>query len=315
MLKERINFLPYELVYDFQQVIRYLTPYLTNYSTSNLPSGPITEMSTTIVDLDQLNQPDQPYQQDQSKLPKQVKPSKQLIYAEHTNNDDIRIKKEYLVETFDQCLQVFNLDVKPTAAYAFTEINSNPNRLEDREGLTLLPYKHPLFNKANYAILFAFTLGPMIDDWILEFFKAKDYLSGYMLEAIGLAALREIELKIRKKLIDEISIKTLIAKEKSGQDESSQKEGADPKESLGYSKSLSPSLSPGCQGIPMLAQKELLQVTEAHAIGIKLQRDLSLYPHKSVTGILLAGDNLPDFQIDECLYCNQKHNCLYRERY
>lgn len=198
---------------------------------------------------------------------------------------------EMPIETYSQCLQVFAQEIRPKAAFVITEIIPNSNRLESTEGLILLPYKHPLFNRAKYAALFSITLGSMIDEWILEFFKAKDYLSGYMLEAIGLAALQEAEMRIRKEFQAKIS------------------EGPEENNSL---KTLSHTLSPGCQGIPMEAQKELYQVTEAYAIGITLQRDLALNPLKSLTGIILAGQDLPCFQEDQCLYCNKKNECIYR---
>lgn len=190
-------------------------------------------------------------------------------------------------EVFSQCLQVFNQEIKPKAAFVFTEISPNVSQLESREGLILLPYKHPLFNKAEYAALFAVSLGSTIDEWILEFFKAKDYISGYMLEAIGLAALQEAEIKIRKEFQAEISKKNVSLN------------------------TLSHTLSPGCQGIPIEAQKELYQVSKAYAAGITLERDLSISPLKSLMGIILAGQNLPSFSEDQCLYCNKKRDCLY----
>ncbi|AHF08546.1 hypothetical protein [Desulfitobacterium metallireducens] len=198
------------------------------------------------------------------------------------NNTD-----EFSKDTYSQCLQVFNQEIRPKATLLFTEINPNTKRLESNEGLILLPYKHPLFNKAKYAALFSVTLGSMIDDWTLEFFKAKDYMSGYMIEAIGLLALEEAEKKIRNEFQVEIS------------------------EEYTPHKTLSHTLSPGCQGIPIEAQNELYQVSEAYAIGITLQRDLSLRPLKSLTGIILAGQDLPAFQEDQCLYCNKKRDCLY----
>lgn len=195
---------------------------------------------------------------------------------------------EMLSETYFQCLQVFTHDIKPKSTFIYTEINSNSNRLESKEGLILLPYKHPLFNKAKYAVLYAATLGSIIEEWILEFFKAKDYLSGHMLEAIGLTALQETEMRIRKEFLIKLSEENISLK------------------------TLSHTLSPGCQGIPTEAQKELYQATEAYTIGITLQRDLALYPLKSLTGIILAGQDLPFFQDDQCLYCNKKRECLYR---
>lgn len=237
MFKERIDFLPQELIQDQQQVMRYLAPYLSPNSAT-----------------------------------------------EEENNVRMNIS-----ESFMEGLHVFIQEIKPKATYVFTEINPGPNRLESKEGLILLPYKHPLFNKANYAILFASTLGSMIDEWVLEVFKAKNYVLGYMLEAIGLAALQEMEIRIRKAFYDKI-----------------------PGDNLSF-KTLSHTLSPGCQGIPTEAQKELYQTIKAHAIGITLQRDLALYPLKSVTGIILGGQNLPAFQEDQCLYCNKNHDCLYRD--
>lgn len=191
-------------------------------------------------------------------------------------------------EVFSQCLQVFIQEIRPKAAFLITEVNPDVNQLESKEGMILLPYKHPLFNKAEYAALFAISLGSTIDEWILEFFKAKDYMSGYMLEAIGLAALQEVETRIRKEFQTEILKKNVSLN------------------------ALSHTLSPGCQGIPMEAQKELYQASEAYATGITLQRDLSIYPLKSLMGIILAGENLPSFQEDQCLYCNKKRDCLYR---
>ncbi|HVJ50045.1 vitamin B12 dependent-methionine synthase activation domain-containing protein [Desulfitobacterium sp.] len=239
MFKERIDFLPKELIQNQQQVMRYLAPYLSPNSA-----------------------------------------------AEKENN----VRTKLISKSFLEGLHVFTQDIKPKASYVFTEIKPSPNWLESKEGLILLPYKHPLSNKANHAILFATTLGSMIDEWILEFFKAKDYLLGYMLEAIGLAALQEIEIRVRKAFYDII-----------------------PGENLSLKK-LSHTLCPECQGIPTGAQKELYQITEAHVIGITLQRDLVLYPLKSVTGIILAGQDLTIFQEDQCLYCNKKHDCLYRDK-
>ncbi|MEA4901077.1 hypothetical protein [Desulfitobacterium sp.] len=195
---------------------------------------------------------------------------------------------EFPLETYDQCLQVFNQEIKSKGTFVITEVEPNSDRLESKEGKVLLPYKHPLFNKSKYAALFAITLGPMIDEWIAEFFKAKDYISGYMLEAIGLAALREAEVRIRREFHVQLNeVNTNI-------------------------KTISHTLSPGCQGIPIAAEKELFQVTEAYAIGITIQKDLSLYPLKSLMGIILAGKDLPSFQDDQCLYCNKKRDCLYR---
>jgi hypothetical protein len=203
-------------------------------------------------------------------------------YLSSTNQD------EFPIETFSQCLQVFIQEIKPKAAYVFTEIYPNVNQLESKEGLILLPYKHPLFNKAEYAALFATSLGATIDEWIFEFFKSKDYMSAYMLEAIGLAVLNEAEIKIRKEFLAKISEINISVN------------------------TLSHTLSPGCQGIPMEAQKELYQVSEAYATGITLQRDLTIYPLKSLMGIILAGQNLPSFQEDQCIYCNRKLDCLFR---
>ena len=139
--------------------------------------------------------------------------------------------------------------------------------LEISEGISQTEKRYPLQDivpKAEMLALFAFTLGEKISNKIQQLIQEKDFPLGYALDIIASRSAEQASL-VQEKRFGESSGST-----------SSQK-------ALLY--------SPGYCGWDITAQQRIFNYLEPQKIGIKLNESSLMFPIKSVTGILIAGDH------------------------
>lgn len=251
MNKEIYHFPAESLVRELHQITRYLSPYSMIESITN------SEWALNI-------------ESGQNEL-------------RETLEKEASLKKLKLEEEFIEILNLFLSEAKPTGIVSLYHVSSSPNGLIDDQGRNIYPFQHPLFRKTSWASFFTIVLSKTIDEWILEFFKGREVLKAYLLEAISLAALNEIQQQIRQILIEHIP----------------------------QGLTLSYTLTPGSHGLPITTLDELLTLSGGRRVGISHVDEFTLSPLKSLTGIILAGNDFSNIK-EECNYCNQRRNCLYK---
>lgn len=250
MLKDVYDFQVENLVTNLSQVSRYLRPYSNEAASSQSRIEEVSgEASSTIIELE---------------------------------------------EQFNEILNLFYYEAMPQGAITLHLVNSGlklglnsdstSGGLIDEKGNCIFSYRHPLFQVASYASFFSITLSRNIDEWIFEFFKGREYTKAYLLEAVALSALNEMQKQIRT------TIHRTIPE--------------------GYS--LSYTLTPGSHGLPISSIFDVLNLSGGRQIGISIGSEFALSPLKALTGIILAGKDFSQTLKDECNYCSQRRNCLYK---
>ena len=80
-------------------------------------------------------------------------------------------------------------------------------------------------------------------------------------------------------------------------------------------KNLTWRFSPGYGDLPLDAQRQLIEVMDAHRkIGLSLTDSLLMTPSKSVTAILGVTDTKKDSRKNKCEFCRHRGQCSFRKR-
>ncbi|MHC4150258.1 MAG: vitamin B12 dependent-methionine synthase activation domain-containing protein [Planctomycetota bacterium] len=152
------------------------------------------------------------------------------------------------------------------------------------------PLEH-IFTQADSLALFAVTMGKQVSDEIEALFRKNEFVVGAMLDAVASLAADNAAEGLQKRWLRE-----LISRGRSSAETAV----------LGY--------SPGYCGWHISAQKRLFQYLKPEKIGITLNESCLMQPMKSMTGVLVAGQNeIHRFEnnFDFCEHC-QRYSCRVR---
>ncbi len=168
--------------------------------------------------------------------------------------------------------------MKPIDVVAFSKVFSGKG--QNAENLPL----SNIFPNAEQLNLFGGTLGPDLPDMITSSFDSGDYISAYTLNTLASLATDKITSLLEKELSE------------------------NRKKTLAY--------SPGYCGWNISGQFALFNALQPDVIGLTLNEEGMMQPTKSVSGVLVTGDD--DIHLfkpgyDFCEYCRD-HNCIPRMR-
>ncbi len=76
-------------------------------------------------------------------------------------------------------------------------------------------------------------------------------------------------------------------------------------------RSLGMRVYPGQEGWPLEQQRQIFSLLPAHSIGVRLNERCLMFPRKSVSFVLPAGEGLVD-RVRPCDLCSKRHRCAWR---
>jgi len=198
----------------------------------------------------------------QSYSPEELIPARNLVLASMgiEKDDSVPDDVQFL---FNEAMKIFKDLTKPIGL--IKNIDKDVF-LEISEGVSQTEKRYPLQGivpEAEMLALFAFTLGKEISNKIQQLIREKDFPLGYALDIIASRSAEQASLVQEKRFV-----------ESSG--------AASSQKALLY--------SPGYCGWDITVQKRIFEYLEPQKIGIKLNESSLMSPVKSVTGILIAGD-------------------------
>jgi len=143
-----------------------------------------------------------------------------------------------------------------------------------------------LFPKARELAVLICTIGPKLEKQASDYTQNGEALRGMLLDGIGSAAV--------DMLIPEV-IKPIAAKVAS----------------RGYE--VSSPVNPGMPGFAMTEQWNLMELSQAHQIGVSLTQSGILIPRKSVSMVVGIGTKMTRWtQAQVCARCSLRETCLYK---
>lgn len=181
--------------------------------------------------------------------------------------------------------------IRPVALWALPEIQA-----VKREHITVafpqadpiqVPANGRLFKGATSVLCLVLTLGSAIDQLLGELFNSDDLLLALAVDASAAAVIATAGHNLREgraAALKQVGLQT----------------GA-------Y-------YSPGCQALPLTAQKALFAILQPEQIGMKLAESCLMSPAKSVTNVAPVAAALPEWmlQLDPCRLCNMGATCTYK---
>ena len=181
--------------------------------------------------------------------------------------------------------------IHPVAVWALPDLLA-----VERESITVaFPHADPiqvpangrLFRGAESVLCLLLTLGPSIDQLLGDLFNSDELLLALAVDASAAAAISTVGHNLRatrSAALKQVGLQT----------------GA-------Y-------YSPGCQALPLTAQKALFAILHPEQIGMQLAESCLMSPAKSVTNVAPVAASLPEWmlQLDPCLLCNMRTTCTYK---
>ena len=178
--------------------------------------------------------------------------------------------------------------LEPAVAYEqYTVKNMNDSQIS-LEGDKALhgPLLPAIFPEARELAVMLCTIGPKLEEQVMEYSSDGETLRGMILDGIGSSAV--------DKLVSEVL--RLIATEAS---------------SRGYD--ISSPINPGMPGFPLIEQWNLLGLTRADEIGVSLTASGVLVPRKSTSMIIGIGPQMTRWtQTEVCARCSLRETCHYK---
>lgn len=144
------------------------------------------------------------------------------------------------------------------------------------------------FEGAGSAAIAVATIGSELEREVSRLFKEQEFIEALALDAFGFVALEKCFDVLRETLLTTIP-------------------GA---------KKLGPSLSPGCQRIPLEEQKIIFSLVETKKIGVSLTDSFQMLPIKSCSVIIPVGQNLKMSagSVYGCELCDIHNKCTYSHK-
>jgi hypothetical protein len=151
-------------------------------------------------------------------------------------------------------------------------------------GHTIIPCDGSLFEGAERVIAAIVTLGPRLERAVKSAFAGNDPLSAIILDMAGTMLIRNASTHFQR--------------------ECAARAGA-----IGLE--LGPRVCPGCQAVPLEAQKALFSLLDAQSVGVTLTDSLLMTPVKSVSLILPLAASLPErLRVSSmCHTCRHSNKC------
>ncbi len=153
------------------------------------------------------------------------------------------------------------------------------------DGHTIIPCDSALFDGVDRIIAAVITLGPRLEQAVRSAFADNDPLLAITLDTAGTILIRNASTRF-------------------------QRECAALAGAIGLE--LGPRISPGCQTVPLEAQRALFSLLDARSIGVTLTDSLLMTPVKSVSLILPLAAALPERLkvFSMCHTCRHSSKCM-----
>lgn len=143
-----------------------------------------------------------------------------------------------------------------------------------------------LFPEAKELAVLIGTIGPKLEKQASDYTKSGQALRGMLLDGIGSAAVDTLIPEALKFVAAEVS-------------------------SRGYE--ISSPVNPGMPGFPMTEQWNLMELSQAHEIGVSLTQSGILIPRKSVSMVIGIGPRMTRWtQAQVCARCSLRETCPYK---
>jgi len=178
--------------------------------------------------------------------------------------------------------------LEPAVAYEYypvTGMNSGQISLEGGKAVhgPALPATFP---EAKELMVLIGTIGPRLEKQASGYTKSGQALRGMLLDGIGSAAIDTLIPEALKPIAAEVA-------------------------SRGYE--ISSPVNPGMPGFPMTEQWNLMELSQAHEIGVSLTQSGILVPRKSVSMVIGIGPRMTRWtQAQVCARCSLRETCLYK---
>ena len=178
--------------------------------------------------------------------------------------------------------------LEPAAAYEYYPITGMDGTRISLEGDKAVhgPALPALFPEAKELAAIICTIGPSLEKQASGYTKSGQALRGMLLDGIGSAAVDTLIPEALKPLAAEVS-------------------------SRGYE--ISSPVNPGMPGFPMTEQWNLMELSQAHEIGVSLTQSGILVPRKSVSMVIGIGPSMTRWtQAEVCARCSLRETCAYK---
>ncbi|MDD2201373.1 MAG: hypothetical protein PHQ21_03430 [Firmicutes bacterium] len=153
-----------------------------------------------------------------------------------------------------------------------------------KAGGIFVPCSGKLYEGASHVMLAIATIGPLLERRVKAEFDAGDPLAGVVLDAMGTISLRSLTSHIRQTFAQRAALRGM---------------------------EVGPRIAPGCEAMPLEAQRSLFSLLGADAIGVTLSDSLLMTPLKSTSLVCPLGSDLPDHltRYSMCDTCPHKYRC------
>ena len=178
--------------------------------------------------------------------------------------------------------------LEPAAAYEYYPITGMDGTRISLEGDKAVhgPALPALFPEAKELAAIICTIGPSLEKQASGYTKSGQALRGMLLDGIGSAAVDTLIPEALKPIAAEVS-------------------------SRGYE--ISSPVNPGMPGFPMTEQWNLMELSQAHEIGVSLTQSGILVPRKSVSMVIGIGPSMTRWtQAEVCARCSLRETCAYK---
>jgi len=178
--------------------------------------------------------------------------------------------------------------LQPAAAYEYYPVTGMSGVQISLEGDKAVhgPALPALFPEAKELAVIICTIGPKLEKQASDHTKNGQALRGMVLDGIGSAAVDTLIPEILKPIAAEVA-------------------------SRGYE--ISSPVSPGMPGFAMTEQWNLMELSQAHEIGVSLTQSGILIPRKSVSMVIGIGHRMTRWtQAQVCTRCSLRQTCPYK---
>jgi hypothetical protein len=220
----------------------------------------------------------------------EITPNREKVFKSQGINPASKIS-EKIQNMYTESLHLFTKMAKPACRVVKVEIDEFVDIYHGEGKNEIDNILLKIYPQADHLHLYALTIGEEISTKINLLFQENEYPVGYMLDSIASIAADKATEILQEKILDNLKRENL-ASENTGV--------------LSY--------SPGYCGWHISGQKKLFAYLTPEKIGISLNASYLMTPLKSVSGVLVAGNNeihlfTPSYHF--CKSC-QTHSCLQR---
>ena len=178
--------------------------------------------------------------------------------------------------------------LEPSAAYEYypvTGMNGTQISLKGDKALHG-PALPAIFPEAKEMAVIICTIGLKLEERASDYTKNGEALRGMMLDGIGSAAIDMLVPEVLRPIAAEVASRSY---------------------------EISSPVNPGMPGFAMTEQWNLMELSQAHEIGVSLTQSGILIPRKSVSMVVGIGPKMTQWtQAQVCARCSLRETCLYK---